>query len=160
MCRKSKCAFLRANGFCLLHKAECGMLHSDADCRDGVTRAIPSKQRSFWEYLKDWNLHTVKGRFALRTRNANGHDVYRTCSSKRRFASIYAARKRAIDLKRSKNRNLLAYECPFCGGYHLTRQTRHSLLALNGVKEMPAGGGKKLHEISGFWFRGFWFRGF
>jgi hypothetical protein len=29
---------------------------------------------------------------------------------------------------------LLAYECPFCGGYHLTHQRRRNLEILNGYE--------------------------
>ena len=138
MCRKAKCAYLRTNGYCLLHKTACSVQHSDANCRDGAARAIPSRDRHFWEFLCEWDFKTAHGRLAFRTRKARGHDVYRTCSRKRRFASLYAAREKAIELKRRKGLDLFAYECPFCGGYHLTHQTRRHLLALNGVDDVFA----------------------
>ena len=135
MCKKTKCAFLRKDGYCLMHKTACNVQHPDANCRDGAARAIPSRERHFWDCLGDWALDTAKGRFAFKTRNARGHDVYRTCSRKRRFVSLHVAREKATELKRRKGRDLLAYECPFCGGYHLTHQIRHHLLALNGVDD-------------------------
>ena len=143
MCRKAKCAYLRANGYCLLHKAECDVQRPDVNCRDGAARAIPSRDRHFWEGLGVWDLKTANGRLAFRTRNARGHDVYRTCSRKRRFVSLYAARDKAIELKRRKGLDLLAYECPFCGGYHLTHQIRRHLLALNGIDDVFAEDDKK-----------------
>jgi hypothetical protein len=133
MCRKAKCAYLRKNGYCLIHKAMCNIAHFDAKCQDGVERAIPSKDRSFWKCLGSWELNTAKGRFAFMTRNVRGHAVYRTCSRKRRFASLYDAKEQARELLRHKGRDLLAYECPFCGGYHLTHHKRHNLMVLNGV---------------------------
>lgn len=138
MCRKAKCAYLRANGYCLLHKAACDVPHPDVNCRDGAARAIPSRDRHLWESLREWDFNTANGRLAFRTRNARGHDVYRTCSRKRRYASFYEAREKAIELKRRKGLDLLAYECPFCGGYHLTHQARRHLLALNGVDDVFA----------------------
>ena len=133
MCRKAKCAYLRDNGYCLMHREPCNVLHPDARCHDGAARAIPSKERHLWDVLGDWNLGTAKGRFSFRTRKARGHDVYRTCSRKRRFASLHDAREKAIDLKRKRDLDLLAYECPFCGGYHLTHYKRKHLLAMNGL---------------------------
>ena len=135
MCRKAKCAYLRGNGYCLMHKAMCDVAHPDAKCRDGVARAIPSKDRHLWECLGEWELSTPKGRLAFTTRNARGHAVYRTCSRKRRFASLYVAKENARKLFQRKGLDLLAYECPFCGGYHLTHQKRQKLMLLNGVDE-------------------------
>ena len=146
MCRKAKCAYLRTNGYCLIHKADCNILHPDANCLYGIERAVPSKERHFWKCVEEWDFSTVKGRMAFMTRNARGHNVYRTCSRKRRFVSLHAAREKAIELKRRKCLDLLAYECPFCGGYHLTHQTRRHLLALNGVVDVFTKDKKELEK--------------
>ena len=144
MCRKARCAYLRKNGYCLMHKAMCDVAHPDAKCQDGVTRAMPSKDRHFWECLGGWELSTAKGRFAFMTRNARGHAVYRTCSRKHRFANLYDAKEKARELLRRKGLDLLAYECPFCGGYHLTHHRRHKLMLLNGFVD----GLHETHEMS------------
>lgn len=132
MCKKAKCAYLKKDNFCLMHKCVCDVLHPEARCKDGVARADHKKHERFWECVKDWNLNTARGRFAFSTRKARGHKVYRTCSRKRRYADLYAAKKSAIELYRKKGRELFAYECPFCGGYHLTHQKRRHLEMLNG----------------------------
>ena len=133
MCRKAKCAYLKVDGYCPMHKAMCDIEHPDAKCQDGVARAVPSKNRHLWECVREWKQNTARGRFAFKTRNARGHDVYRTCTRKYRFASLYDAKEKARELQRRKGRELLAYECPFCGGYHLTHQKRRGLMLLNGI---------------------------
>lgn len=136
MCRKAKCAYLRETGYCLMHRTECNVLHPDARCRDGVTRAVPSRERPFWNYLGEWNMKTAKGRFSFLTRNARGHTVYRTCSRKRRFKSLYEAMAKIRELKQRKGWILSSYECPFCGGYHLTHRRCHESSVLNGIKDV------------------------
>lgn len=120
MCRKAKCAYLRKDGFCLLHREACALQHPDARCADGVARALPSRERHLWDCVEDWDLNTAKGRFAFRTRDARGYEVYRTCSRKNRYSSYYEASRKAIEIKRKRGVVLKVYECPFCGGYHLT----------------------------------------
>lgn len=132
MCKKAKCAYLKKDNFCLMHKCACDVLHPEARCSDGVARADHKTQERFWGCVKEWDFNTAKGRFSFRTRNVRGHKVYRTCSRKRRYADFYAAKESATEFNRRKGIELLAYECPFCGGYHLTHQKRWNLRMLNG----------------------------
>ena len=131
MCKKANCAYLKKNGICMVHKEACSILHPEAWCKEGVARADHKVQENFWECVKEWNFKTAKGRFSFYTRKTSGYKVYRTCSRKRRFANLYAAKEKANELRRKKGLSLLAYECPFCGGYHFTHQRRRSLVVLN-----------------------------
>ena len=134
MCKKAKCAYLKKDGICMVYKKPCSILHPEARCREGVARADHKVQEHFWECVKEWNFKTAKGRFSFYTRKTTKYKVYRTCSRKKRFANLYAAKQKAKDLRRKNGLELLAYECPFCGGYHLTHQRRRNLEILNGYE--------------------------
>ena len=131
MCRKCKCAYLRANGYCLMHKEACNVQNPDEKCSDGVVRALPSRERHFWKCLEEWDMNTPRGRLAFKTRKSRGHEVYRTCLRKRRFVDFNFAHKKALELTRKRDLDLFVYECPFCGGYHLTHKKPRYLVPVN-----------------------------
>ena len=128
MCKKSKCAYLRDNGYCLMHKELCRIQHPDARCPDAVARVILCKSRYLWNFKIRYNLKTAKGRFQFYTRYARGQDVYRECTSKRRYNNIRDAKRTAAKCVQSRGIPLFVYECPFCRGYHLTHKARWSPL--------------------------------
>lgn len=132
MCRKSKCAFLSGNGYCLMHKAACGLLHPDAHCRDGVTKVSAyehASQRSFMSSLKICvDKAGCVGSCLHPNRNKDsGRTVYRTCTRKTRYSTFELAREKVAVIRRREGLILAVYECPFCHGYHLTRQLRAHL---------------------------------
>ena len=123
----SECAF-RREGRCLMRRARCPYVNSCLGCPDRVARvsdALHRHIRVWWRHVKD--LSTAKKRFAFSTRKATGWQVFKTCGRKRRFRSEHEALEKAAYLHRRKGMVLAVYECPFCGGFHLTSQLRASL---------------------------------
>lgn len=57
-------------------------------------------------------------------RRANeSEDEYRACARKRRYATQVEAKKAAqLGSKRKDAPKLYVYECPYCGGWHLTHR--------------------------------------
>lgn len=127
MCRKAKCAYLR-DGYCILHKADCSRALMRDTCPDGVTRLGLHEHRCEQSYLRA--LRTgVRGEGCLNpnAKRPAGRDVYKTCTSKRRFRSYERGREVVTLAARREGLQLAVYECPFCHGYHLTRQLRPHL---------------------------------
>lgn len=58
------------------------------------------------------------------TRHAENYEVFRTCLRKRRYRDVYEAMESAREVFQREGVILAVYECPFCGGYHLTKQLR------------------------------------
>lgn len=121
----SQCACRRKDGFCTIRKERCSYCHAPRACPDWMGRvgeSLHNHIRSWWRSMQD--LSTSRKRFAFATRKATRWEVYQTCSRKRRFRDFDEAMAMATHLNRHKGLVLHAYECPFCGGYHLTSQTR------------------------------------
>lgn len=124
----SECAFCKANGTCLMRKTDCSYAHCCRACPDFVARVTEALHRHVRAWLRQAeDLSTSKKRFAFRTRKSTKWQVFRTCVRKRRFRSEHEAMEKAVYLYRRKGLSLAVYECPFCGGYHLTRQLRDHL---------------------------------
>ena len=123
----SECAFHR-EGHCLVRKDRCPYVNSCLGCPDHVVRVSESLHRHirvWWRQVED--LSTAKKRFAFSTRKATGRQVFMTCGRKRRFRTEHEAMEKAVALHRRSGMVLAVYECPFCGGYHLTSQLRANL---------------------------------
>ena len=125
MCKQAKCAFRKNDGYCLMHKASCDVLSPEGRCHDGVSRAIPHKERWLWQVKAKYDLGTVAGRFRHNTRNARGALVYSQCTGKTRYATWNRASEVARLRMRDGSVPLRVYSCQFCGGYHLTHKMRH-----------------------------------
>jgi len=134
MVSKKQCAWVTSEGYCRWHKEPCcrNVPGACAACVRPVSERCHCEGKAYMDSL-NMPAKTAQDRFALKTRNARGHDVYRTCGRKRRFVDLYAAREKVKELKLRKGWDLLVYECPFCGGYHLTHLKRRHLCALNGI---------------------------
>ena len=126
MCRKAKCAYLRDNGYCLMHKAVCNILHPDARCHDGVSRAFHIDREKLWKFDATYDVTTSSGRFAYRTRNYRRGVVYSQCMKKERYPSESRAHEVARLRSASGAGMLRVYYCSFCEGYHLTKRCYHS----------------------------------
>ena len=122
------CAYRRKNGFCLLHKTDCSCTDTCAACPERLRpeRTVGHGAARAWQ-RKLPDLSTKAKRFRFRTRNVCKYAVFRTCTGKRRFRDEPAALEMARRLYRRKGWVLAVYECPFCGGFHLTRQLRPNL---------------------------------
>lgn len=132
MCKKAKCAFLRSNGYCLMHKRECSVLNPDGRCKDGVSRLSSYShdyQHSFMSRLKIAVDKSGKIGSCLHpdSNRDTGHSVFRACTRKTRYTTFERAREVAVHVEHRENRVLAVYECPFCHGYHLTSQLRRTL---------------------------------
>lgn len=129
MYRSSECAYRRRNGYCLLRREACccnGTCQACSDRLIPVSEALHLRMENWWRTARD--LSTKEKRFHFQTRKADGYAVFRTCKGKHRFRDFNEAMRRANELHRRKGLVLAVYECPFCGGYHLTRQLRPYLL--------------------------------
>ena len=122
MCRKAKCAYLKENGFCLMHKEMCGLKHPDARCRDGVSKARTSCRDDLWRFEASYDYATGKGRLAFRSRNYRRAEVYSQCLKKKRYATEGDASHMARLRCRAGKEQLRVYYCIFCEGYHLTKK--------------------------------------
>lgn len=118
------CAYCK-NGFCRLKKCKCKYSRSCSDRLKPVSLAQHAHIQAWQETLED--LSTKKKRFAFHTRDVDRYTVFRTCKCKRRFRSAKKALEMARHIYQRKGVLLAIYECPFCGGYHLTHQVRPSL---------------------------------
>lgn len=49
-------------------------------------------------------------------------DLYRECIKKKRYRSLKLANEIAAQALKSRGVNLRVYGCPYCNGYHLTKQ--------------------------------------
>lgn len=132
MCKKAKCAFLRDNGFCLMHKAECAVLDPNGKCCDGAAKldAFESwRQHGYMRLLKVKNSKGGECGSCLHpNRNQSyGNNVFMACKRKTRYTTFERAREVAVHIEHKDNLVLAVYECPFCHGYHLTRQLRRTL---------------------------------
>lgn len=133
MCRKAECAYLRANGYCLMHREACGVECAWGECADGVERVSEyahMRQVDFMNRLRIFVDKAGKKGACLHSHSDRecGFAVFKTCTSKSRFATVERARKAAIGAERRQGLVLAVYECPYCHGYHLTRQLRRTLL--------------------------------
>jgi hypothetical protein len=57
-----------------------------------------------------------------------GRDVYRSCTTKKRYRTDLEAQRAASTYRRHRDRRavtLRAYECGVCGGYHLTSKREY-----------------------------------
>lgn len=116
MCLRNQCAFRSCCGECRMTHESC---HGDGICRSGVRRATPHR-KSVKRRIIVFDLATREGRFRHRTSNVRGAVVYRMCTRKLRYPDEYEARRRGRARSRCCGISLRVYECPFCGGYHLT----------------------------------------
>ena len=131
MCKKAKCAYLRDDDYCLMHKAACCLSHPDARCCDGVSKvpeSVSASQRRYMNCLRA-TIHCGKHGSCLHPnrRKDRGSMVFKTCKRKTRFTTLERARQVAVHIERRDGIILAVYECPFCHGYHLTKQLRSSL---------------------------------
>ena len=123
------CAFRRKNGECVMRHAECPYTRCYHACTNWVARLTEAQHRHVRCCIRNMEACTDKdGRLQNRRKKAGGWTVFRTCRRKRRFRDVHAAMKQAIEIYRREGVVLAVYECPFCGGYHLTRQLRPYLL--------------------------------
>lgn len=128
MCRKSKCAYLK-DGFCRLHKAACSVAMMHDKCRDAVEKVGKHEhwhERNYLNHLK----RSARGEACLHPEASrhDGRSQFKTCKRKRRFPTAERCREVAIHAARKDGMRLAVYECPFCHGYHLTKQLRNHLL--------------------------------
>lgn len=133
MCRKAECAYLRANGYCLMHREECGVQFPEETCLDGVEKVSEHSHKNQVDYMNRLRLCVDKaGKVGACLHPNRGRDsgfnVFKTCKRKTRYTSLELARKMAIWANRRDGIVLAVYECPFCHGYHLTRQLRSHLV--------------------------------
>lgn len=136
MIKPEQCAWVTKGGFCRWHKEMC-CRNTPGAC-SACVRPISERRRCLNKaYMRSLRvvIKTSHDCFVCNTLNASRYTIYRTCTGKRRYADLYAAKQAAHDMLITKRRVLFAYECPFCGGYHLTHQKRRGLLAMNGVYE-------------------------
>lgn len=123
------CAYCRKNGYCVLHREICSCSGNCQACSDRLRPVSESHHRhveNWWRReLKDLSSRTKL--FEFRTRHVNGYAVFRTCRRKRRFRSTSEAMARAREAFQREGVVLAVYECPFCGGFHLTKQLRSHL---------------------------------
>lgn len=63
-----------------------------------------------------------------RRRAAGNNDrrIYRTCSRKHRYSSKAAVKQAASIASKSQGIELHYYRCPYCSGWHLTKQSQTS----------------------------------
>lgn len=120
------CAFRRhGDGFCLLHRSACACTGNCAACSARVKPVDAHMKHLADEWFKRLqDVSTKEKRFQLRTRGADHYNIYRTCTCKRRFPTQERAMEKARDTFRRLGLMLSVYACPFCGGYHLTKQNR------------------------------------
>lgn len=122
------CAWRTEAGYCRVHKADC-CRNSPGCCSDCVRRVSARQHEHMVAYMRGLKAYgnPRKSQFEFKKRKASGYNVFRTCSRKRRFPDRNAAMEKARYLFRKKGMQLAVYECPFCGGYHLTSQLRKNL---------------------------------
>lgn len=127
MVKKEECAWITQDGFCLWHKEPCCRTSPRA-CTACVRRVSNRQHAHAKAYLQGlrFECDSKKSIFKFKTRNVRGYDVYRACSRKRHFSSYNEAHEKAVYLNRRKGMILYVYECPFCGGYHLTKRSAGS----------------------------------
>lgn len=124
-----ECAFRRKNGVCAMRHAECPYTRCYHACTNWVARLTEAQHRHVRTCIRNMEACTDKdGRLQSHRKKVDGWTVFRTCRRKRRFRDEHAAMKQAIDIYRRRGVVLAVYECPFCGGYHLTSQLRPYLL--------------------------------
>lgn len=123
MVDRCKCAFLRKDGRCVLHHAQCSCNPLTLKCPDGVRRSHAHPNMDTWHFSDEYDKHTARGRFAFATRNVSRKTVYGQCTKKERYATEYRAREVARKRQRSCGVELRVYHCHFCNGYHLTHKT-------------------------------------
>lgn len=132
MCRQANCAFRKKDGYCLVHKAACTVLNPSAHCRDGVAKLPAAASASQRRYMGKLKLGvdksgTVGSCLHPGRRREFGNQVFKACKRKTRFPTHERARSMAVAIGRRDKVVLAVYECPFCHGYHLTRQLRSAL---------------------------------
>lgn len=123
------CAYCRKSGYCVLHREDCSCSGNCQSCSDRLRPVSEAHHRHIEEWWKSAprDLSSRKKLFAFRTRHADSYAVFRTCRRKRRFRSLNAAMAMAREVFQREGVVLAVYECPFCGGYHLTKQLRSYL---------------------------------
>lgn len=130
MVKNEECAWITKSGYCRWHKEMC--------CRNapGACEACVRPHSARKCCLEKLYMQSLKldnnGKSACLHPNASrgsryGYKEYRTCGRKRRFTELHSATKKAIEISRAKGISLAVYECPFCHGYHLTKQCRKTL---------------------------------
>ena len=125
MCKKANCAYLKNDEYCLMHKAMCNVLHPEARCHDGVTKAPIVHPEGLWRFPQSYDQSTRQGRFAFRTRNHRRAEVYSQCMKKERYPDEARAHQVARLRSRSGAGVLRVYYCAFCEGYHITKRCNH-----------------------------------
>lgn len=136
MVNKIECAWITKAGYCRWYKDMC-CRNTPGACAVCV-RPHPERMCCIEKrYMQSLKMDSIRKGACLHpnaSRGARyGYKEYRTCGRKRRFVDVHSALKKAIEINRKKGVSLAVYECPFCHGYHLTRQCRESL-AMTTVK--------------------------
>ena len=91
-----------------------------------------SKKRSAWQKQKAEFAASLGGMddlFASENARSQRHDEeraaarrHKACERKKRYASRTEAETAIRDCRRHGSRNLHCYQCPYCGGWHLTHK--------------------------------------
>lgn len=141
MVKKEDCAWITKDGFCRWHKEPCCRNNPGAcaECVRPISERMHYYERRYMNNLRLDN----DGKSACLHPNAArehmyGYKVYRACTRKHRFLDFHSAMKKAIELNRKNGLVLAVYECPFCHGYHLTKQLRKSLVDVVGDRHFKA----------------------
>lgn len=123
------CAFRKKDGYCCFRRKSCGCSGTCQACSDRVIPLGEVQHRKIKAWLKGLrDLSTKEERFRFSTRYATGYAIFRTCKNKQYFRTSHEALACAHSRNKRKGWKMAVYECPFCGGYHLTSQLRRNLL--------------------------------
>ena len=141
MVKKEDCAWITKDGFCRWHKEPCCRTTPGA-CADCVRPISKCMHCCEHRYMNDLRFDNDRKSACLHPNAArehrHGYKVYWTCTRKRRFMDFHSAMRKAIELNRKNGLVLAVYECPFCHGYHLTKQLRKSLVSVVGDRHFKA----------------------
>ena len=124
MVQKNECAYL-CGGDCRLCKGACKCHDENDVCIDAVRKVVHMCYHDISKPKKHFDLSTAKGRFQKKTEDVRGYEVYRSCTSKRRWDSEYDAIKWAHKILHRYGKEQRAYHCGFCDGFHLTSRCAH-----------------------------------
>lgn len=130
MVKREQCAWVTSGGYCLWYGKSCGRV-SPKTCEASVRPVSKQEHHRQCSYMNRLRLDDGGQSACLHPNAPHGNcynrNVYLTCTRKRYFPDLNSARESAIHLNRKKGMVLSVYECPFCHGYHLTRQRRKSI---------------------------------
>ena len=121
MVTKSRCAFLRSDGYCPALKGPCRCENSYSACELAVKRAQTPKN-PYGKSRQTYDRNTQQGRQQFIVHEVGRRRLYSQCTGKTR----YETQSRATHVKHlrmtSGSAPLRVYYCCFCGGYHLTHK--------------------------------------